>query len=99
VEKNIVVKVNIDGVVREAQPDELLIDLTNRAGASVPHVCYHPQLGPVQTCDTSPRRCGLRANRGTRLVPDLIQLKTPGSRSSIVCCAPARLAPRFDANP
>jgi formate dehydrogenase major subunit len=52
VEKNIVVKVNIDGVVREAQPDELLIDLTNRAGASVPHVCYHPQLGPVQTCDT-----------------------------------------------
>ena len=20
--------------------------------ASIPHVCYHPQLGPVQTCDT-----------------------------------------------
>jgi formate dehydrogenase major subunit len=47
-----VVKVNLDGVITEAQPDELLIDLISRAGGSVPHVCYHPQLGPVQTCDT-----------------------------------------------
>src|SRR6202035_2365954 len=47
-----VVKVAIDGVVQQAQPDELLIDLINRTDGSVPHVCYHPQLGPVQTCDT-----------------------------------------------
>jgi formate dehydrogenase major subunit len=47
-----VVNVAIDGVVQEAQPEELLIDLINRKGVSVPHVCYHPQLGPVQTCDT-----------------------------------------------
>jgi len=47
-----VLKVAIDGVVQEAQPGELLIDLINRTGGSVPHVCYHPQLGPVQTCDT-----------------------------------------------
>jgi len=45
-------KVAIDGVVHETQPNELLIDLINRTGGSVPHVCYHPQLGPVQTCDT-----------------------------------------------
>ena len=45
-------KVNVDGISLEAQPDELLIDLVNRVGGSVPHVCYHPQLGPVQTCDT-----------------------------------------------
>jgi 2Fe-2S iron-sulfur cluster binding domain len=50
--KKTVLKVAIDGVVQEAQPDELLIDLINRTGGSVPHVCYHPQLGPVQTCDT-----------------------------------------------
>jgi formate dehydrogenase major subunit len=24
----------------------------NPSGGSVPHVCYQPQLGPVQTCDT-----------------------------------------------
>ena len=45
-------KVAIDGIVQEARPDELLIDLINRSGVSVPHVCYRPQLGPVQTCDT-----------------------------------------------
>jgi len=50
--KEIVPKVAIDGVVHETQPNELLIDLINRTGGSVPHVCYHPQLGPVQTCDT-----------------------------------------------
>ena len=52
------VNVAIDGVVQNAQPDELLIDLINRTGGSVPHVCYHPQLGPVQTCDT----CMVEAN-------------------------------------
>src|SRR5207245_9979272 len=51
-EDKTVLKVAIDGVVQEAQPDELLIDLINRIGGSVPPVCYHPQLGPVQTCDT-----------------------------------------------
>jgi formate dehydrogenase major subunit len=52
VEKSFVMKVNIDGVLSEAQPNELLIEVINRIGGSVPHVCYHPQLGPVQTCDT-----------------------------------------------
>ena len=45
-------KVAIDGIVQEAKPAELLIDVINSTGGSVPHVCYHPQLGPVQTCDT-----------------------------------------------
>ncbi len=46
------VNVSIDGVVQKAEPNELLIDVINRTGAALPHVCYHPQLGPVQTCDT-----------------------------------------------
>src|ERR1700680_4083548 len=50
--EKIVLKVAIDGVLHQAQPDELLIELINRKGGSVPQVCYHPQLGPVQTCDT-----------------------------------------------
>jgi predicted molibdopterin-dependent oxidoreductase YjgC len=53
-----VIKIAIDGTVREAQDGELLIDLLNRAGNTVPQVCYHPQLGPVQTCDT----CMVEAN-------------------------------------
>ena len=39
-------KVAIDGVVQDAQPDELLIDVINRSASAVPQVCYHPQLGP-----------------------------------------------------
>jgi len=48
----VTIHVAIDGVVQEAQPGELLVDLITRVGGSIPHVCYHPQLGPVRTCDT-----------------------------------------------
>src|SRR2546425_8464882 len=52
-EEKTVLKVAIDGVVQEAQPDELLIDLINRTGGSVPPPCYHPPTRPGQTCGTS----------------------------------------------
>ena len=42
----------IDGFVQDANPGEHLIDAINRSGIKVPQVCYHPQLGPIQTCDT-----------------------------------------------
>jgi formate dehydrogenase major subunit len=45
-------KLTIDGKIHEAAPGERLIDLFNRGDATVPHVCYHPRLGPIQTCDT-----------------------------------------------
>src|SRR6266850_260686 len=44
--------ITVDGLVQEATADERLIDVINRSGSKVPQVCYHPQLGPVQTCDT-----------------------------------------------
>jgi formate dehydrogenase major subunit len=44
--------VEVDGQVLEAKPEERLLELLNRAGTKVPQVCYHPQLGPIQTCDT-----------------------------------------------
>jgi formate dehydrogenase major subunit len=28
------------------------MDVINRSGVTIPQVCYHPQLGPIQTCDT-----------------------------------------------
>ena len=46
------ISVTIDGVVQEARTGERLIDVVNRTGSKVPQVCYHPQLGPIQTCDT-----------------------------------------------
>jgi formate dehydrogenase major subunit len=47
-----VVKLTIDGHEVEASADELLIDLLIRRNSNVPHVCYHAQLGGIQTCDT-----------------------------------------------
>jgi formate dehydrogenase major subunit len=44
--------VHIDGMAREASDGESLIDVINRAGTRLAQVCYHPQLGPIQTCDT-----------------------------------------------
>jgi NADH dehydrogenase/NADH:ubiquinone oxidoreductase subunit G len=41
-----VVPLTINGVVRDARPGELLIDVITRIGVEVPHVCYHPQLDP-----------------------------------------------------
>src|SRR4030095_13333140 len=44
--------ITVDGSVQEAAPDERLVELINRSGSTLPQVCYHPQLGPIQTCDT-----------------------------------------------
>ena len=46
------ISVTVDGTVTKAEPGERLIDLLNRTGTKIPQVCYHPQLGPIQTCDT-----------------------------------------------
>jgi formate dehydrogenase major subunit len=42
----------VDGQLAEAKLNERLADFLIRAKAKVPHVCYHDQLGPIQTCDT-----------------------------------------------
>src|ERR1700736_3120838 len=47
-----VVRLTIDGIGQDARQDERLVDVITRIGGSVPHVCYHPQLGSIQTCDT-----------------------------------------------
>ena len=46
------IRVTIDGVVQETTSGERLIDVINRVGVKISQVCYHPQLGPIQTCDT-----------------------------------------------
>jgi len=53
------VKVTIDDSVHDARCNERLIDLLNRIGTKLAQVCYHPQLGPIQTCDT----CLVETNR------------------------------------
>src|SRR5580765_4547324 len=46
-------RITLDDSIAEIAPgDQRLIDVINRAGVQLPQVCYHPQLGPIQTCDT-----------------------------------------------
>src|SRR5580698_10527544 len=64
--------ITIDGALQEARGGERLVDVINRAGIKIPQVCYHPQLGPIQTCDTCivevdgrlVRACGTMATVG-----------------------------------
>ena len=44
--------IQINGAPYDATAGEPLIDVLNRVGKIIPQVCYHPQLGPIQTCDT-----------------------------------------------
>ncbi|MGB0066122.1 MAG: 2Fe-2S iron-sulfur cluster-binding protein, partial [Terracidiphilus sp.] len=57
--------VTVNGIPLEFAQGERLIDLINRMNKAeravrtgardsveLPQVCYHPQLGPIQTCDT-----------------------------------------------
>jgi formate dehydrogenase major subunit len=67
--------VTINGKAWEFAAGERLLELANRAGAVVPQVCYHPQMGPIQTCDTCMvevdgklvRACGTPAADGMKV--------------------------------
>ena len=50
-------QLTIDGIQVPGHAGELLIDLLNartavKAQKPVPQVCYLPQMGPIQSCDT-----------------------------------------------
>jgi formate dehydrogenase major subunit len=70
--------VTINGVAEPFAEGDRLIDVLNRSGAKVPQVCYHPQLGPIQTCDTCMvevdgklvRSCGTAAAEGMTVLTE-----------------------------
>jgi formate dehydrogenase major subunit len=65
----------LNGAPQEIKYGERLIDTINRSGILIPQVCYHPQLGPIQTCDTCMvemdgklvRACGTYAVDGSQV--------------------------------
>jgi formate dehydrogenase major subunit len=44
--------ITVNGRPQTIQAGERVIGVINRSGIALPQVCYHPQLGPIQTCDT-----------------------------------------------
>ena len=65
----------VNGKPQEIKLGERLIDCINRSGVLIPQVCYHPQLGPIQTCDSClvemdgklVRACGTTAVDGVKV--------------------------------
>ncbi len=74
------VELLVDGQAVVGEANELLIDILLRRDAKVPCVCYHQQLGPIETCDTClveingelARACATRVSAGM-----IVQTKTP----------------------
>lgn len=70
--------IQVDGATVQAAEGEQLIEALNRAGREVPQVCYHHDLGPIQTCDTCmveidgklARACGEKVAGGMRVITD-----------------------------
>ena len=68
--------ISINGSSHEAKAGERLIDVILRAGIELPAVCYHPQLGPLETCDTCMvemhgklvRACAVEVSEDLRIV-------------------------------
>jgi formate dehydrogenase major subunit len=69
-------QVTINGRPQAIEDGERLIEAINRMGVRLPQVCYHPQLGPIQSCDTCMveldgklvRACGTMAADGMKVV-------------------------------
>ena len=65
----------VNGQRVEAQEGEPLVEVLNRVGQDIAHVCYHPALGPIQTCDTCvvdvngslERSCAMVVSEGLRV--------------------------------
>lgn len=67
--------VTVDGQEYLAKPDSNLLALLRSEDIDVPDVCYHPNLGPLQTCDTCivevdgelKRACGTQLEAGMQV--------------------------------
>ena len=76
--------INLDGRPLEIAAGESLLEAINRAEIPLPQVCYHPQLGPIETCDTCMvdadgklvRACATVARDGMQVVTQSAQARS-----------------------
>ncbi len=77
--------VEVDGRFVAARDGETVLQAMNAAGIELPQVCYHPSLGPIETCDTCMvdmngslvRACSLLATPGLS-----VRTKAVGARAA-----------------
>jgi formate dehydrogenase major subunit len=74
--------INVNGSKLESRPGERLIDLLIRSGIEIPHVCYHKQLGPIQTCDTCLVEIGGKLQRACAVdAADGLEIQTKSAKA------------------
>ena len=45
-------KVTVNGAEMEFQEGQTVFQMLEDSSIEIPSVCYHPSLGPIETCDT-----------------------------------------------
>ena len=50
--------IEVDGRTYAGRSDQPLVEFLTEQGVNLPHVCYHPSLGVIRSCDT----CWVRVN-------------------------------------
>src|ERR1700756_750047 len=77
-------KIQINGSPCDASEGERIVDVVNRVTKTLPQVCYQPQLGPIQTCDTClveingmlARACGTKVSAGMEVLTESAKART-----------------------
>ena len=72
------VEIKVDGRAVHVRRGSLLPDALQGSGLYLPHLCYHPSLGPIQTCDACyvevdgnlVRGCGVAVKPGLEVTID-----------------------------
>ncbi|PLT28442.1 formate dehydrogenase subunit alpha [Peribacillus deserti] len=81
------IHVTVNGVETPAQLDQTILQFLTESSIEIPHVCYHPALGAIETCDTCivsvngelVRSCSTKLKPGDRIdtiSPDVKQSQT-----------------------
>ncbi|SDH57312.1 formate dehydrogenase major subunit [Aneurinibacillus thermoaerophilus] len=81
------VSIRIDGQEVKAIEEQNVIDAIKASGIDIPHICYHPNLGTIQTCDTCmveingklARACAMKVEDGMN-----VETKSPMARAAQV---------------
>ncbi len=80
------ISITVDGKIAPAATGELLVEVINRTVPQrhLAQVCYHPQMGPIETCDTCivevngklARACGTHAAPGMTVLTESARADT-----------------------
>ncbi|PLS17244.1 formate dehydrogenase subunit alpha [Bacillus sp. M6-12] len=75
VELSELINIKINGVEMQTKGERSVLEFLNESSIEVPQVCFHPSLGPIETCDTCivsvngelVRSCSTKLKNGDRI--------------------------------